>query len=401
MLILPILLYSKMVDKVRRYYLLITYSSLYAILSLVFVFFLGHPTIGLGNTNQSFYRLFGWLFYLFIEGYSPFVLSVFWAFANSITSLEESKNNYGLMVAGSKLGGMCTAAFAWALFSSQAIPFIGNFSGVAKHQIILLVSTLFLMFIPITILLLMHKVPGRYLRGYEAAYKIEKLRGKHGKTQTGVFAGLKMFMKYPYVLGIFCMVFFYEILSTVLRYSILGIAESTSSSVSDISGFLFKWVFIMHATGFCIALFGTSILLKKLGIRMCLLLIPASTGFVLLCFVLNSTTTVLMSAFILMKAIYYAFSWPVREALYIPTIKEIKFKSKSWIDAFGSKLAKSTGSTFNIFAEGLGPFLFVPTISLFFAFIISIWFIAAWLLGNRFDRAVKNNEVIGSSDSLG
>ncbi len=97
-----------------------------------------------------------------------------------------------------------------------------------------------------------------------------------------------------------------------------------------------------------------------------------------------------------MRAINYGFSYPVRESLYIPTVKEIKFKSKSWIDAFGSKFAKTTGSTFNVFAEYLGEALIFTAYGIFFAGIIGVWVVAAILLGKRFEKAVAKNEVIGA-----
>jgi len=77
--------YSKLVDRMRRYQLLNFFSIFFAISGLIFAYLIGHPTIGLANTNTGPHRWFGWLFYLFVEGYSPFLVSVFWAFANSIT----------------------------------------------------------------------------------------------------------------------------------------------------------------------------------------------------------------------------------------------------------------------------------------------------------------------------
>ncbi len=389
-----ILLYSKLVDKVRRYYLLIFYSMAYAIFGLLFAYFLGDPQIGIANTDQSVYRFFGWLFYFFVEGFSPFVLSVYWAFANSISSPEEAKSNYGFMVTGSKLGGMVTAGFSWALFSMKEIPFYGSMTSISKHQLILVICSFLLCMIPLLIMYCMKIIPGHYLHGYEAAYKVEK---KRGKQKTGILSGLKMFIQYPYVLGIFSMVFLYEVVATVLGYLRLSVAQSNSSSVNDVSAFLFKWVFIMHFVGFLISFFGTSVLLKKIGTRLCLLLIPVATGLVLLCFMLFSSTWIIMAAFTLMKSINYAFSWPVRECLYIPTVKEIKFKSKSWIDAFGSKFARTTGSTINIYMATLPTALFVPFTSFFFAIVVGIWFVAAFLLGRRFERAIDNKEVIGSA----
>jgi len=394
-LVPAILFYSKLVDKIQRYYLLVVYSLFYAVVCLIFAFFIGHPTIGISNTDQSPYRLFGWLFYFFVEGFSPFVLSIFWAFSNAINDPDTAKKNYGLMVSSSKIGGMLTAGFAWFLFSVTSVPLFGVMTDVAKHRLILVLASLFLFMIPVVIFILIKRVPKKYLHGYEAVYKIEQKREKEGKTETGMLAGLRMLIQYPYVLGIFLMVFFYDILATILSYLRLTVAQSATKTIAETSGFLFKWVFFMHSIGLVISLFGTSALLRKLGTRICVILIPILMGTVVLCFVVGTSPFIIMTAFIFMKAVHYAFSSPVRESLYIPTLKEIKFKSKSWIDAFGSKLAKGSGSGFNILVGYANPALFMPLYSFFFAIIIGVWVIAAFLLGKRFDKAVERNEAIG------
>jgi len=397
-LIPAIFLYAKFVDDLRRYQLLCFYSLFFGIASLIFTFYIGHPSIGIANTDTNPYRLFGWLFYFFVEGYSPFVVSVFWAFANSVTNPEGAKRSYAFIVSGSKLGGMLSAGIAWILFdrSSRALP--GDFfSEITTHQIIMAVSSGMLLFVPIIVLALMKKVPGRYLHGYEAVYQMEKQKKKTVQ-ETGVLAGLKLFVKYPYVLGIFGMVFFYEVIATILSYLRLGIAQAHAENISDVSKVLFEMVFKTHAIGLVISLFGTGTLLRKLGTRVCLLLIPLSIGACLLFLMFETTPEALISVFVGFKAINYAFSWPIRESLYIPTIKEIKFKSKSWIDAFGSKFAKTSGSAFNIMSTGLGSSLFLPFHSFFFAIVIGLWFFTAFFLGRRFDKAVANNEVIGFED---
>jgi AAA family ATP:ADP antiporter len=395
-LVPAILLYSLLVDRLRRYHLLYVYSIFYGVLGLVFALLLNHPVIGLANTDSSPYRIFGWLFYFFVEGYSPFMVSVFWAFANSVTDPDEAKKNYGLMVSGSKLGGMFSAGLAWIILS-HSNPFADYVSSdIARHQLLLAYSSLMVLAVPFTIMMLMKNVSGKYMHGYEAAYKVEKERRKAGEEKTGLFAGLQMFIKYPYLLGIFCMVFFHEIISTVLNYQKVGIAQANSSSVADISSFLFQVIFWTHLIGFLISLLGTKTLMNKLGERLCLLLIPVATGLLLFYFMFNYTPFGLLSILIIMRAINYGFSYPVRESLYIPTVKEIKFKSKSWIDAFGSKFAKTTGSTFNVFAEYLGEALIFTAYGIFFAGIIGVWVVAAILLGKRFEKAVARNEVIGA-----
>lgn len=384
-----ILLYSRLVDSLRRYQLLLFYSIVFAILNLVFAYLIGHPRIGLNNTDTGPYRILGWIFYLFVESYSPFIVSVFWAFANSVNSPQSAKNSYGFMVSGSKLGGMVGAGIGWMWFSWS------GFSDAINHQFALTVSSFFLICVAISVLFLIKKVPGKYLHGYEAVYKVEKKKQKEGTAKTGMFAGLAMFFKYPYVLGIFGMVFFYESIQTVLGYLRVGVAQSYSQTLSGAASYLFASVFFMHAVGFVISLVGTSMLMRTLGERKCLLLIPLCSGLFLLAFMFYPSPYVLGFVWVGIKSINYAFSWPVRESLYIPTVKAIKFKSKSWIDAFGSKFAKSTGSSFNLLASKLSSAMVLPFHSFLFACLTGLWFGTAYLLGSRFENAVENNEVIG------
>lgn len=397
-LIPSILLYSKLVDKIRRYQLLVVYTVFFGLVGLLFAFFIGDPNIGIANTHTGPERIFGWLFYFFVEGYSPFVVSVLWAFANSITSPDAAKKNYGLMVSGSKVGGMLSAGLAWVLFSSQ-IPdgYNAMTVDIFKHQIVLVIASMMLLVVPIIVILLMRLVPGHYLHGYEAVYQAEKSKEKKRQPGAGILGGLTLLIKHPYVLGIFGMVFFYEMIGTVLSYLRLGIAQSNAATISNVSSFLYQMRFMMHTVGLLISLFGTRTLLKTLGERRCLLLIPILSGILLLYFMIATTPQALILAFVVLQSVNYAFSWPVRESLYIPTVKEIKFKSKSWIDAFGSKFGKTTGSTFNIIASRMGAAL-LPVHSVFFAVVVLLWFMDAFLLGRRFEKAVMNNEVIGLND---
>ena len=400
-LIPAIFLYSRLVDTWRRYYLICFYSAFYAIGSIVFAYYIGHPTIGIANATPSPERLLGWLFYFFIEGFSPFVVSVFWAFANSITNPDSAKANYGYMVSYSKVGGMVSAALAWALLCWKSVDGTPVFSDVVGHQLILYFSAFFLSAIPFVVFLLIKTVPGRYLHGYEAVYQLEKRKSKEEKPRVGIFDGLRLLITYPYVMGIFGMVFFYEVLTTVISYLRIVVVQSQSSGISGVSGELFKIIFISHLVGFLISALGTSQLLEKMGEKRCLLLIPSVSGLLVLLFLLTGYNMyALIVAYVGLKAINYGFSWPVRESLYIPTVKEIKFKSKSWIDAFGSKFAKTTGGMaiasgiFDLGASGFVGLAFHP-MNFFFVVVIGLWALTAYFLGDQYEKAVGQNKVIG------
>ncbi len=394
--IAPLFLYSKMVDRMRRYQLLCAVSLFYGIVGLIFAFFLADPAIGMANTNQSVYRIYGWLFYFFIEGYAPFVVSVFWAFANSITNQEAAKKNYGLMVGASKIGGLVASAFAIIVLNWTSHVALSRASDVVNHQIILVTASLMSLVVPVVVIMLMRTVPGRYMHGYEAAYKIEKERHKRGSSETGVWSGISMLVKSPYVFGMFSIIFFYEVINKVLSYQRICAASNQASCVSDMSTYLYATTFIMHLLGLLISVFGTRFLLETFGEKVCLMLIPAIDFVLLIYCVINYQPFALVVMGTISKAVHYALSFPIKESLYIPTIKEIKFKSKSWIDTFGSKFARATGSTFNSLVCWLSPAVFFPVNLLFLATVTGMWMTVAFFLGKRYERAISNNEVIGA-----
>ncbi|MFA6065876.1 MAG: Npt1/Npt2 family nucleotide transporter [Candidatus Babeliaceae bacterium] len=401
-LIPPILFYSRLVDILKRSHLLYFYCMLYGIGGLICVYLLGHPTIGLANTDTNPYRLFGWFLYFFIEGYSPFVVSVFWAFTNSITSPKAAKNNYTIMIAGSKFGGMIMSAFAWWLLTYKDSLGQLIYSDVINHQILLGLASCLLLCVPIIINIMITRVPAQYLHGYEAVYKVEKERSSHGEptgliaTLTSIVSGLVMIVRYPYVMGMFGMIFFWEIINVVLGYLRLSIGETHASSASALSGFLFKSVLFVHLAGFIIVLFGTRALINFLGERKSLILIPTITGILLTYYLTSQSANAVLIVYILIRSVNYAFAYPLRESLYIPTTKEMKFKSKSWIDAFGAKVAKGCGSYYNVFVSRyVSTALLTSVHTVFFIGVISMWLLTAQLLGKRFERAVENNEVIG------
>jgi ATP/ADP translocase len=238
-------------------------------------------------------------------------------------------------------------------------------------------------------------VPASYLHGYEAAYKVDN--GDKNK-KVGLFEGIKLFLEQPYVLGIFSMLFFYEIINTILNNQRLILAGECSNEVSDLSATLFETQAHIHLASFFVSLIGTSALLRFFGEKKCLIAIPCIIGFLLSIFSFYPTYYSLLRVYKLIRIINNAISSPIRESLYIPTIKEIKFQSKSWIDSFGSKFAKSIGAFSIAWAEkyvATCSMALFSVLNIYFLFIIPAWIAASYLLGKRYDSAINNNETIG------
>lgn len=404
-LIPAILFYSKIVDLLRRYEVAMFYGVLYGIGGLTIAYFIADPVIGLPNTVASGDRIFGWVIYFFLEGLNPFLISVLWSFSHSITRPDEARTNYPLMVAASKIGGMLATMGACSLLAWQKEPGKLMFSDVVNHQILIGIGSIFLLLIPLLLYWFIKAVPGRFLHGYEAAYKVEKERAAHEKTGIwasckSAFSGLWLLIRYPYTLGIFGVIFFWEIVSVVLNYERLGVAQKAAAhNMSVQSCFILNLEFWSHFVGLFITLIGTRTLLNLLGERKSLILVPLVVGVLIVLHLSVESVSILSVVFVLTRSLNYAFAQPLRESLYIPTTKEIKFKTKSWIDAFGVKVAKGVGGGYaTVMAQLVAvseSLAFIGGMS-FFLFIIGLWLITAHLLGRRFERAVKHNEVIGA-----
>jgi len=390
------LLYASLVDNIRRYQLLSFYCFLYGAILLFFAYILGSPEHGLDNTQTSPWRIFGWIFYLVLEGFSPFVVGVFWAFANSVSNPEEAKMSYATMVTASKLGGMATALFAaYMMYNLRSLPYF-NFSDTVAHQILLGGSACLLLVVPIVIYFLMRMVPGRYLHGYEKVYKLEKKNSKEGVANTGMFSGLQVLLESPYILGIFALVFFYESLNVVLNLERISVLKTSTSSMAEFTGAMFMQRFWMHFYGFLFSYLGVRFLMKRYGEKACLIMIPALVSLLLIYYMMFQTADAMLHVAIGLGVINYSFSHPLRESLYIPTLKDMKFKAKSWIDTFGTKLSKASGSVFVRYAQNAIPGTpqFYTIYLGFFSLLITAWFITAYLLGRRYEKAVESNEII-------
>jgi len=393
--------YSRLVDVCRRYQLLGFYSLLYGSILAVFTLLLGHSTMGLYNTCASPERWFGWVFYFVLEGYSPFVVGVFWAFLNSVSTPSEAKNHYPMMVAGSKVGGVLTALFAWYLLDhSLILTRFGSMNhDVVAHQILMGIVSGMLLVVPLLLMILMRYVPGRYLHGYEAVYQLEKKHQNDEKdTKTSMLSGIKLLIESPYILGIFGLVFFYETLNVVLNFQRIGLLKEASTSMAGFTASMFWQRFQMHAYGILLSLFGVQYLFKKLDVRRCLLIVPLSVSLLLIFFVLTYSVESIMYVFIGLSAINYSLSSPLRESLYIPATKDMKFKAKAWIDTFGTKFSKGFGSLFaditNRVPVSSGWFGMVY--AAFFGSLMVFWFLTSWMLGRKYEKAIKENAIIGA-----
>lgn len=400
-----VFIYSRLVDLLRRHQLIYLYVTAYAVGGLICAYFLGHPTIGLPNAQADGGRWFGWIFYFFLEGYMPFVVSLLWAFVSTVIRSDEVKNGYVIITASSKVGGALAAGAAWFFLLRQDSPF-ALFSYVASYQFLLIIASGLLLCVPFIIYYLMRVIPASHLHGYEAAYRLEKEMSKKEQTAgfkgtiQGMFAGLWLLLRYPYTLGIFGMIAFWEVINVIFNYIRLTVGQASTHSGCEFGAYLFQQMCFMHLVGFFVVIIGTKTFIEWFGERRSLIAVPLLLGTVISYYLVVQTAVAATICYVVMRAIHYAFAYPLSESLYIPTTKAVRFKTKSWIDGFGAKLSKTFGSFYNIVISNVAASSLFLVHAVFFVGIIGLWMTMAHFLGKRFEKAIEKDEVIGTEEAL-
>ena len=198
--------------------------------------------------------------------------------------------------------------------------------------------------------------------------------------------GARLVFRSPYLLSIVAIVGLYEIVSTVMDF------QFTSTIAHYLSGpaigkHLATVFAITNIVSMLVQIFLTSLVMSHFGVGLALMVLPVaalagSMGFMALPVLgMGSALNTLDNGF------SYSINQSAKEALYVPTTKEEKYKAKAFIDMFVQRFAKalavgvSLGITL-VFEE----FSSIRYLSGFTAAVIALWIFAALYAGRRFKK---------------
>ncbi len=390
LIMIPVMLfYAKILDRLKRYHTVYFFMGFYAVACLVFAYYFAHPVYGVQNTQTSPYRLVGWLFEFFMDLFQALVLGTYWSFINSISTPIFAGRGYPLIVAASRVGGILTTLAGWFIMEWSGLNGCISIPLLTASNSILLLIAIYCTY------RMQVGIPEDKMHGYEAAYQVEQ-KVERSKKSAGVFEGLRLMLTEPYVLGIFGLVFSYEIINIIFDYQMhVLMSIETNNQVHAMTSYMLFYTGSWQTLSFFFALFGATKLASMIGINRGLLIMPIVAILLAILPLLSPTFLTIFIVMVIMRALNYGINHPLREMLFIPTVKDIKFKSKAWIDSFGRTLSKTTGSTLNILSLSQSPYLLLAMQSLFACSVALVWvFIAVWV-GKIYSKTLKNNAVIG------
>ena len=380
--LVAVIIYTKLVDTFEKHKLFYIIISFYTVaFSIIAAIVFTQSTYGDAFVGATVLKWTGYAAYWLTESFGSVLVALFWSFTVSSTTSDQARRTFPFIVALGQFGSIAGSSLllfgfkTWMLYCIAIAALIGIFLSI-KHLIAV--------------------IPADQMR----SDKEEK------KSKPDMFGGIRLLVTEPYLLGVLVVSTFYEIAGTIVDYQM--------KSQVTMAGMDFEWFQGVYGTSvnvlsFAMALLGTSALMKKFGIRVCLLIYPISFAVMLvglyIYYVSGMSTPFLLawaafSVMLVVKAASYAVNNPIKEMMYIPTSKDAKFKAKGIIDMLGGRSAKATGAGIagKLNIKG-NPALSIHNLffygSLISLGVIGAWIIAALYVGNKNQKLVKNGEIIG------
>ena len=377
-----VVVYTKLLDMFDKHKLFYIFCSFYAILfglTSLAVFTSQH--FGPEVIGKYPLAALGVLVYLTTESFGSLVVALFWSFAISSHKSDEAKYAFPFMIAVAQICTIGGSALLIAGFD------LWIYYALCTASIIMVMFAI-------------HKIITIIPADRLVSDKVEK------KHKPDMLAGLRLLVTQPYLLGVFIVSTFYEIVKAIVDFQMKTQAAFIMSP-SEFLAFQGWFGFWTNVVAFLMALLGTSYIMKKYGLRVCVLLYPVAFGIALSALYLYyqtnpSPANLLWATFAVMifvTAISYAVNNPTKEMMYIPTSNDAKFKVKGITDTVGSRGGKAVGSVITGTLNVSGNMtLCLANLMVFGNLIglgiIGVWLVAAMYVGTKNAQLIRDNQIV-------
>jgi AAA family ATP:ADP antiporter len=307
-------------------------------------------------------------FYVWLSMFTLFVVSIGWSFMADVMRPEQAKRLFGQVAAGATIG-----ALVGPLASALLVPAVGH-AGLLLIAAALLIACL---------------GPVRYLLAWrrrhpEAAAPAQSAERPIGG---GVFAGLTLIARSPYLIGVSVFVLLLTSVTTFLYFEQARVVAATfPDETRQTQVFAGIDVAVQTLTIF-IQVFLTGRLTKRLGVTALLTLVPVLmvAGFGALA--AAATFPVLAAVMILRRVGEYALVRPGREMLFTGVDNETKYKAKNAIDTVVYRGGDVLSAWLNTAVSAVGSGFAVALLG---AGMAAAWAALGFRLGRTHDRRAES-----------
>ncbi|QKT04429.1 MFS transporter [Ectothiorhodospiraceae bacterium 2226] len=252
-------------------------------------------------------------FFVWVSVFNLFVVSVFWSFMADLYSDAQARRLFGFIAAGGSAGAILGPMITTLL----AVP-LGPVN-------LLLISAALLLVATFAVSRLGRGAPVRALSAGERDAVERPVGG-------GVFAGFRLFVRSPYLLGIGAYILLYTTLATFLYFQQAHIVRDAFDDSATRTAVFAAVDLAVNTLTLLTQIFITSRLVKGLGLGRTLALVPAFLLFGFAALAAAPVLVTILAVQILRRAGNFAIARPAREMLFTVVSREEKYKAKSVID---------------------------------------------------------------------
>jgi len=383
-----VIFYSHLVDRYKRQSLFYLIGGFAVCGLLVFSFLFSHQVLGLHNKVAHPGRLLGWCWYVFVEAYGSLLIALFWAYASDVIDAQTAKRSFPLIVMIGQIGGIIGP-------QTTDLPAIIGFDTCAPLVAGCAISTL-------AVLIAIRQFSSRLAhQGMGNAAGTAICPEIKAQEKTGCVEGLRLLFTDRYLLGIFLVVAIYEIIVTIFDFNFKRLVFQSTTGDKATASMLGDYGTAVNLVSFLCLAFGIGNVQRRLGMKAALCAMPFIIGTMVVGFKVAHSLAVLFWIMVVGKALNYALNSPSLKQLYIPTSLTAKYKSQAWIEMFGARGAKATGSFINtllkVFQGRAGDLAAGFAVYVTFASILSGgllvgWFFVALFLAREYDHRVNTSD---------
>ncbi len=354
--VVAVIVFTWLVRHLRRQQLTFVFTAFFLVAYVAYASVIDQPG-----------GLIVWSFYLFGDLFSTLMVATFFAFLNDSVTPDAAKRLYGLVGLGGVTGGVFGATTVRALIDRLGRE-----------------DWLWICFGLAVAIAVLAWAAGRVVDRNPPPEPEPKPEAAPKSSGNPALEGAALVFRSPYLLSIVGIVGLYEIVSTVMDFQFTSTIEHYLDGPAI--GRQFATVFtITNWTSFLVQLLLTSFVMTRFGVGVALFVLPmavlAGSGAMLALPVLwvGSLLNTADNGF------SYSINQSAKEALYVPTTSEEKYKAKAFIDMFVQRFAKAiaVGVSLGI-TTAFTDFSSVRWLSLFTVAVVFIWLFAVRYAGRRF-----------------
>lgn len=350
----------------------LSYVRFRAVVPGVYAFFaLTFLGLFFATTRVADATLINKVFYVWVSVFSLFHLSVFWSFMADLFDRSQATRLFGIIAAGTSAG-----ALAGPTITALLVDVIG-----AKSLILVSAG---LLLVPIPVILLLERLRVTRLHTSESHADLSR-QIAIGRNP---FAGFSILFSNRYLLLIGVFILLYVTINTFVYFELQNL---TGAYGLDTRTKIWAWIEIgTNLLTLFTAVFVTSRIVDRFGMRTALGLMPALVAIGVLVLVAAPTLIVLAAFQVLRRVGNYAVTRPSREMLFTAVNREARFKAKPVIDIViyrgGDML---TAWLFTLLSTGLG--LGLSGVAVVVSGIGAAWTFVAITLGRSFQAEGGGN----------